>query len=423
MKIEKKNTLVLLSAATITPQHLSRMGLDDLVKLSNIYIFDCRIWFGRENLDEIKSGGQEYSLIEIASRSDFQHQLEKICPDALLDFIGQSELSLEIRKMVLSTNAILVAVNRGSIPSPGLMNRLRYFIVKQNNRISTIFSGKKQFSKKVNKPNKNLKIQTRNALRVKLSKISLNLMYIKYRPHISMISGRKSLNFYYLPSRKLYWVKSIDALEIHYLKKQEELIDCQKTNEEFIVYIDDNLDGSLDWLLLDQPSPISRSELYAKLNKLFDLIEANEEIPIIIAAHPTRVRNSELSKNLNNRRVVFENTAEMVLRSKLVLNLTSGAVGLAVLANKPIIFITTNKLNRSHVSLVNFEMKSQLKCIMVNIDEVNVDVILDRTINARFYHKYITNYMDYRSQGSQNPWETLIKEVFKIRDIEGTPNP
>lgn len=419
LKIERKPAFVLLSAATITPQHLSRMGLNILTKSCEIYIFDCRTWFKRQYLDEIGSVTKEYNLIKISSSSNFQEELERICPEALLDFIGKSELSLEIRKIALRTSTILVAVNRGSIPSPGLTNRIRYSIEKRNRNVEKSYNNKAGLEVKNRSSDQGSDRYIWSAFRIKMRNILLNIKYLKYRPHISMISGKKGLDFYYLPSKKIFWVKSIDAAEFQTIKKKNESSNFHKKNEKNIVFIDDNIDSSLDWLLLNQSSPVSKFELYEKLNKIFSLIESKTRMPILIAAHPTRERNSELSTDLNKRKVVHDNTAEIIMQSNLVLNLTSGAVGLAVLAKKPIIFLTSNALNSSHMSLINYEMKRQLRCQMINVDDLTTEVASTNEINIGSYRKYEKNYMDYKTQDSESIWDTLLEEVQKIRVLKG----
>jgi hypothetical protein len=394
-----------------------RMGYRELEKIAEIYIFDCRRWFGRENHDQFTDNFSNLNVIQISNESDFESKLERLSPVATIDFIGKTDFSAEMRKIIKKTNSILVAVNRGTIPSPGVINRMRFHFIKRSRTIGNINlypANSRDEKNNVIPKSSHLIIQM---LKNKRNIFLLNFLNFKNKPHISVISGKKTLNSYYVPSKKILWVKSIDALEIYKLANQDSLLQDETDKEKYIAFIDDNLDDSLDWRLLSQSSPVDKIEHYKKLNRTFSMIESKEGMPIVIVAHPTRSKDSKLSENFNHRTIIFENTAKTIFQSEVVLNSTSGAVGFAVLAVKPITFLTTQKLDKSQMSLVSHEMKRQLGANMINMDRLNDSCYLTPKVNKNLYLKYIENYMDYKSVGGDDVWRALLEEIYKIRGI------
>lgn len=112
------------------------------------------------------------------------------------------------------------------------------------------------------------------------------------------------------------------------------------------------------------------------LNLLFDRLEREFKIPVIIGAHPSLTdRSKEVYKN---RKVFWGKTCELVKHCKMVVTLGSGSVEFAVLWEKPIIALETELFFDCLNGLSKIEWRDECKalgvkkiCRLERIDKVS----------------------------------------------------
>lgn len=121
--------------------------------------------------------------------------------------------------------------------------------------------------------------------------------------------------------------------------------------ENQIVFLDQDLPNHPDFDILGEKK-INSKKYYKQLNNFFDYIEKIFSAKIIIAAHP---KSNYSLETFNGRKIVKNQTATEIKKSKLILASYSTTIGLGTIENKAIILIENNDFSEF--------MKSKVKKI------------------------------------------------------------
>jgi len=140
---------------------------------------------------------------------------------------------------------------------------------------------------------------------------------------------------------QILWVHSLDY-DI-YLRERDAPVSIDHNMGVFI----DQFHGT-DMISLGRPAAVISEEYYPLLCRYFDCLEKKMCVRIVIAAHP-RSRYEKQPDIFGGRQIVRGKTAELVNKSSFVLLHNSFATNYAVLFKKPMIFLTTNKINQNFV--------------------------------------------------------------------------
>jgi hypothetical protein len=163
--------------------------------------------------------------------------------------------------------------------------------------------------------------------------------------------------------------------------------------DKYMVFLDISYSSHPETISLSKNSLSIAKDYQKSMRKFFDWLEQKFQIPVVIAAHP-----SSTYENLEfgNRRIIKNQTARLVKDADYVLTHLSTTTVLAILFDKPILFIKTNKMNIH----AGFSLKISLLANYVgkkayNIDKVNFDEIeftkLDRSIREKYIYSHITS--------------------------------
>jgi hypothetical protein len=166
-----------------------------------------------------------------------------------------------------------------------------------------------------------------------------------------------------------------------------------KRSKDHIVFIDQYLPYHPDFLLFPEANRIAADQYYADLRKYFSYVESLTGYKVIIAAHPKA--NYEGKKHLFDGREIScnFNSSELISNASLVLLHFSTAINLAVLFRKPMVFITSDMLNKSSGLYINKLAKS-VGLLPVNINDEFKDKDVDlNSLDEVKYKNYISNYV------------------------------
>jgi hypothetical protein len=227
--------------------------------------------------------------------------------------------------------------------------------------------------------------------------------------YIGLIAGYKSLDRFTRRSDPIIWIGSNDYHTFNKVKKELVLNRSHQAVEPFILFIDDNLPGAHDWTLLGISAPVTEALYYPALNTFFEKIESIYDMPVRIAAHPSDA-DEDYVRKMGVRHVIYGNTAMLTLQSSLVLMHASTAVSFAVMARKPIIFLTTQELDQSHYGLNVMTMSESLGSPLVFMDVNNTKEIELKKIfiDECKYSLYEANYLHNEHSNEIEPWGALI---------------
>lgn len=192
---------------------------------------------------------------------------------------------------------------------------------------------------------------------------------------------------------KNYW-KEIGRrhIPIHHMKYDEYLnTPNQKIiNGEYAVFIDTALvtHKMYDGLVTNR----EKEEYFTDLNRYLDEFEKKHNIKVVVAGYP-KITNNE--KDFGNREVIYYKTPQLIKNSVVVITHYTTSIITAVFFNKPIVFLTWDKLNENRIWTnvkVNIKLYSNILgqvCDNIskptNISNWNTDV--------SSYNSFINNHL------------------------------
>ena len=115
-----------------------------------------------------------------------------------------------------------------------------------------------------------------------------------------------------------------------------------ENKKKYAVFLCDGSPGNAtEFDVFNFKPPETEKIYYPLVNNFFEKLEKIFDLEIIIASHPKSYRDDEL---FNNRKIVKNNTENLVKNSEFLITKYSSAYSFGVLYEKPILFFYTNEL-------------------------------------------------------------------------------
>jgi hypothetical protein len=152
---------------------------------------------------------------------------------------------------------------------------------------------------------------------------------------------------------------------------------------------------------------------YDSLRSLFDRIENELSLKVVIAGHP-RADYQPLGDVFGDRKIVYGDTAGLVAKSRLVLAHFSTAIGLAIIFGKPIMLLTSRQLYNYHpYHKYYYEgFSRELGGPLHSLDDPEgIDLSKLLTVNDDRYDEYIGKYIKAPGSPSKNLWDIVLDAV------------
>lgn len=221
-----------------------------------------------------------------------------------------------------------------------------------------------------------------------LYKIIQNIFLKKYYQypkvnHICLTGNQGNKEIYKIGVNSIYY-PHFDYL-IHNLKKKK-----FKSKKKYFVYLDQNIQFSHDTKLIDYQYNFPNFE--KEINNFLSFLKSKIKVEIIIASHPKRnlKKKTPLTKNW---KFVKNKTAELVSSSMAVIAHDTMSINYAVLSNKPLIFLTTNELEKSDLSTTINNFTKYFKKEKINVSDINYKKYkINKLELLKFSKKIYNNY-------------------------------
>lgn len=179
------------------------------------------------------------------------------------------------------------------------------------------------------------------------------------------------------------------------------------------VFIDQFLPYHLDFRILKAEGAIDSNRYYGCLRALFDRIEKDLQLEVVIASHPRS--DYERYKGVFGDRLIHHgNNAAEIARSRLVLAHYSTAIGFAVMFRKPIMLLTSQELYEHHPfhKFVYDGFSRELGVPLHFFDDPNaVDLSDAMSIDDDLYDSYIRNYIKAPGSPAGYLWDIVCAEI------------
>lgn len=243
--------------------------------------------------------------------------------------------------------------------------------------------------------------------------VFLRLPYklMRLRPADFIIAGgaKSNIHLYRVPS-----ASRTKILNIHYYDYDNYISEISKGNiidQATVVFLDQYVPLHPENLLSGCSSEIKVEEYYPYLRKFFDYLEATFKAKIIIAAHP-RAHYDNGEDYFGGRPVIRNKTCELVGKAGLVLAHHSFSMNYAVLFNKPILFLTTEEMQKSkHGTYINL-MATILGKTPIFIDRpYNIDWEKEIIVDYKKYYEYKQNHIKMEGTEELPFWQVVANNI------------
>lgn len=259
-------------------------------------------------------------------------------------------------------------------------------------------------------PKKVASLKINEIIQHSLNKILLNYYFLFCISPASIIilGGEKSTGCSSYPVNKKttrLWTHMPDY-DIYLHDKTEINGTCKKSG----VFLDEYFPLHPDFLCMGIDFPISPDNYYPKICNFFKILEKRMNTEIVIAAHP-RSDYENLPDYFCGRSIIKGKTGHLVKESSFVIAHMSTSIDFAVLYHKPIVFITSDDLQKmnsgKNISGLYIQaIASELGKKPINIDNLsgfNLDKEME--INEEAYIRYKNLYIKKQGTPEKPMWE------------------
>lgn len=320
----KKLKILLLTAQVISQRDYERFAIETLGTNNQIIIIDFTNFLQPKAFQkQFKLRKKDLNTIFIKNIFEISAQIKLFeKSNLIISLLGsQNELNNTIYKILQPFEKKICLVYMSAFPREPL--NLKYFFFK---KLYCKLVGERLFFllNKFKKVSYTLK-----------NKFSKNK---KLKPGFLFVNGKEVVNHYFRnidPKTKIFQTCSYDYMLSK--KKYKRLL-----NSKYAVFLDEYIVHHPDFKILKWK--VEQEKIYyEELNNLFHFIEDELNLKVIIASHP-RADIEFNKKKLQGFDIHKGNTAQLVKYSEICITHASTSINFAVIFNKPILFITTNRM-------------------------------------------------------------------------------
>lgn len=200
-------------------------------------------------------------------------------------------------------------------------------------------------------------------------------------PDIVFLTGSENS----IPAKKIISIDFFDIQEYESVSLQK---DKFKVREPYIVFLDIMFSNHPDFQR-NGVVTISSEKYFSKMRRFFTLLEKQIGKEVIIASHP----RANYKDEYGNRKIIKNNTCELVKNADLVLTHGSLSISYALLAKKPILYLYFDEmLKTADMRFYYYRMiraKKELDAEILNIDN-SIDALTLPFVNFDKYEEFLS---------------------------------
>jgi hypothetical protein len=181
------------------------------------------------------------------------------------------------------------------------------------------------------------------------------------------------------------------------------------------VFLDEAFLDHPDFDALDFSRPVTE-RYWTQLETFFEAVETRTGLKVIIAPHPKS--SGWIPEKCRSRIGAIGSTLQLVRDCRLVLCHASTSVSYAVLFRKPLLFVTTDEIERSRFGKPIARMSSCFARRRLNADCFAPHEIEIPPVDEREYRAYEAAYLRAPDAIAVSPWEFMRRHALSLA-VEG----
>jgi hypothetical protein len=185
---------------------------------------------------------------------------------------------------------------------------------------------------------------------------------------------------------------------------------------EYAVFVDQNICFAPDFICENAAPYATAAEYFPALCNGLRKMSAILRAPVRVAAHPRLPAQPECRGHFQQLSVEYGKTAELISGCRFVVCHYSTAIQLAVLFDKPVIFVTTDELASSAAGNFIARFAAALGKSVINLqgDLSRIDWQAELRVDARKYDEYRREYIKTHDSPEVPHWDIVIDHVERV---------
>lgn len=371
--------LLIIVASPLTHSIIRRIHVDELGEKLEVVVADCMAWVRKTGNGIKYKRSDKKNIVTIGSQKDFSRYLASYSPDYVLDFIGRGKYTRLVQKLCRMAGVSYITQLLTPVPTPQSFSSAVQLLTS-----SPWYTIKRIFSRIVNRC----------------------FSRAPFPPDIALLAGESSRNAWTRSAHTIIYTAAPAYYDVKYVDTDKgggesaEISEISEMNGPYILFIDDCLGESFDFLIGDHKALVEPVSYYQTINRFFDKVEEISGKAIVIAGHPDGQEIEGYSSRFGGRLVEFQNTARLVRSCDFAMTHYSSATNYAVILKIPIVFLTFAELDAStYQGAVQRQMAKTLSARRIFIDrgysfsfDLMEDVSrIDEAAYEKYYRRYISN--------------------------------
>lgn len=208
------------------------------------------------------------------------------------------------------------------------------------------------------------------------------------------------------PETRTMWMHTLDY-DI-YLRERQKSVEVDRN---LGVFIDEYVPFHPHYSTLRVRPFSTPEEYYPPIRRFFENIEKSGNSRITIAGHP-RSQYADHAEYFGGRVVVVGQTMELIRKASFVIGHCSTSLNYAVLEKKPVIFITTDSLQRSMQGEWIAKMAASLGKRVINVDkETEIDIEKEKVVDEDAYDRHKNEFIKKSGTEELPFWQIFANRI------------
>jgi hypothetical protein len=392
----RRRVLAITVASPLTQNIYDRIGAEVISGYFDVVIIDCLEWVRQYDQKPAYIEMQSENIYRVDSESAFREVFRRTLPSFILDFVGRGEFTRKIQETCREFNALYITHLLTPFPNPISQKTLwRSFLSEPAATLNKVF---------------------RYILRQFLEDRPLP-------PDIALLAGSESSNAWTETAKNKIFTATPGYFELNRIQKSavgNKIGIPGVPKEEYILFIDDCLAMSFDFVLGAHKPIVEPGEYFPVLKQFFSRLESRFKMPVVVAAHPNGKEFRGYKEYFGERTVLFDATAELSLGCHFAMTHYSSAITYPVLLRKPILLLNSRQLKKKPQGIAINYIAGLLQCPQVAIDEDLDNRELARfdvsSVNESCYKAYQEKYITNAVPNDNNPFEPLLNYLTSLSE-------
>lgn len=230
-------------------------------------------------------------------------------------------------------------------------------------------------------------------------------------PSLYIRAGRFEIPFYtYVPKLGAAEVIEVSSFDMQWAKLAE-TTKAPLPEAPYGVFLDEAMGHHPDWKI-EGGQPENMAAINSDILRTLDRIEHDVGMPVVVALHPKSDYSAEEYASVYGERPAHKNsTAALVRGASFVLGHASTSMGMAVIFNKPVLFLTNSFIRESRDGFYVDYLSAWMKMPTIEMDRLDdtaTSAIRIPRINRAGYARYRANFIHSPGAHLGPIWDHVI---------------